>query len=828
MLRMPRSKYGRTFSHEIHVCQNAAQGRTSQARIGSAVRCAVELLERRTLLSAAISPAEMQQLYGFRSASGGNQIMFGSTAGDGSTQTIAIVVAYANPTLKGAFESVDDFNQFYNLPRFDVGGPTLTIFAQPGTTAPPAGKTQWDTEAALDIEWAHAIAPGANIELFEAADDSPAGLMSAEASAASSGASVVSNSWSIPDSATTESTYDSIFASDPGVVFLGASGDVGAGPRYPSVNPNVISVGGTTVSINNDNTYGGEGVWSNSRGAGGGGISVGELQPSYQTGKVNGASSTNRVTPDVSTDADPFTGASLLDLATNNNNPSGYIQYGGTSLATPMWAGLIAIADQGRQVYNGGVPNALSSSQVLTALYDTLPSSSLRDVTAGNNGFPAATGYDMASGLGTPLANLVVQQLAGIGTTPHLAFANPPPSTVIAAGTGGLPNFTVNVEDAGNNIIGTDSSAVTLSAYYNGYNNGAELATGNMTVNAVNGAATFSNLWLSGVPNHIGSYVLQATDGNDVAATFNFTVVAAEPRIATSITGSPLASLPHTPSLYGGVTLDASGNLYVAAQASGSFNGAIYRVSSGGTTSLLHAFTGGADGSDPSGSLLIDASGNIWGTTRAGGDSSGDGAVFELSSSGALLQSFDLSVSTTGQTPSGGLVMDSSGNLYGTAYGGGDFGSGDVFKVSGGSLTRLAAFDDAGLGANPLGGLAIDPSGDLFGTTSGGGAGSGTSFGTLFEVRAGSSTITTLTPFDGASVGGSPRAAPAIDAGKPLRHDVPRRQWEQRDRLRVRSGYESPADGGVVPGLEFRPVQLGRGARCERQSLWDDMGRDGV
>ena len=148
------------------------------------------------------------------------------------------------------------------------------------------------------------------------------------------------------------------------------------------------------------------------RRAGGGGISQLESQPSYQVGKVNGTSSTMRTVPDVSMDADPDTGVYVLD-----SYDGGWYQVGGTSLATPMWAGLVAIADQGRALDSESTLTGLT--QTLSSLY-SLPSSDFHDITTGSNGtYAATTGYDLATGIGSPVANLLVPALAGIRQRRH-------------------------------------------------------------------------------------------------------------------------------------------------------------------------------------------------------------------------------------------------------------------------------------------------------------------------------------------------------------------------------------------------------------------------
>ena len=200
----------------------------------------------------------------------------------------------------------------------------------------------WEVEEALDVEWAHAMAPMANIILVEA--DHPYNLYVATQEAATL-APIVSMSWGGGEF-TDETTVDPIFAV-PNVTFLASTGDTGVPGGYPAYSPNVVAVGGTSFTAINGTIYNTTG-WSGS----GGGISLVESQPSYQ----NGVQSTgNRTIPDVSAEADPATGVAVYD---SYNDVAGSIfgnagpwdQIGGTSLAAPTWAGLIAIADQGRSL----------------------------------------------------------------------------------------------------------------------------------------------------------------------------------------------------------------------------------------------------------------------------------------------------------------------------------------------------------------------------------------------------------------------------------------------------------------------------------------------
>ena len=147
-----------------------------------------------------------------------------------------------------------------------------------------------------------------------------------------------------------EATYDSDFHV-PGVTFVASTGDYGAAdPEYPAFSPNVVAVGGTSLTLNADNSYNSETGWgyqSASVGAfigSGGGISLYEPEPAYQQGVQSTGS---RTTPDVSLVADPATGAWIADPY--NLDPSNPFEVvGGTSLSAPAWAGLLALVNQGQ------------------------------------------------------------------------------------------------------------------------------------------------------------------------------------------------------------------------------------------------------------------------------------------------------------------------------------------------------------------------------------------------------------------------------------------------------------------------------------------------
>jgi subtilase family serine protease len=237
-----------------------------------------------------LSPATVKSAYTFPT---------GLTAGSG--KTIAIVDAYDDPS---AENDLAVFSSRYGLPACTTANGCFRKVGQSGGTTYPRKDSGWALEISLDVQWAHAIAPGAQILLVEADSNSFANLLAAE-DYAKTHAQYVSNSWGASEFSS-ESGYDAHF-SQTGVSFFVSSGDAGLPAEYPSASPNVISVGGTTLRFSGG-AFQSETGWSGS----GGGCSAYEPKPSSQsTGSVN--CSGKRATPDVSLDADPASGVSVYD-----------------------------------------------------------------------------------------------------------------------------------------------------------------------------------------------------------------------------------------------------------------------------------------------------------------------------------------------------------------------------------------------------------------------------------------------------------------------------------------------------------------------------------
>ena len=258
--------------------------------------------------------------------------------------------------------------------------------------------------------------------------------------------------------------------------------------------------------------------------------------------------------------------------------------------------------------------------------------------------------------------------------------------------------------------------------------------------------------------------------GNVIGAPISFVPEPLESRLLLSgYFLSALASFDGTDGAnpQAGLIADAAGNLYGTAPNGGAAgDGAVFEVASGsGAITTLASFdSNGADGTNPNSELVMDAVGNLYGTTEDGG-ANGEGTVFELakgSGTATTLASFN---ETNGAGPTGGLVMDAAGNFYGTAESGGANGVGTVFELAKGSgaITVLANFDGT-TGASPTGGLIADAAGNLYGTTTFGGA---NDEGAVFEVAKGSGAITVLASFDGTD-GASPSNQLLADAAGDL------------------------------------------------------------
>jgi uncharacterized repeat protein (TIGR03803 family) len=223
-----------------------------------------------------------------------------------------------------------------------------------------------------------------------------------------------------------------------------------------------------------------------------------------------------------------------------------------------------------------------------------------------------------------------------------------------------------------------------------------------------------------------------------------------------------------------GLIQDSAGNLYGTASAGGPAGaGVVFKISPAGRETVLYSFTGGADGAKPLAGVILDAAGNLYGTTNRGG-ASGYGVVFELSPSGheTVLHSF--TGGADGSAPYAGLIRDSAGNLYGTTFAGGASDFGVVFKVDPtGHQTVLYHFKGLTDGGLPSSGVILDSAGNLYGTTGGGGiAGCFYGCGVVYKLDT-SGNETTLYSFTNGADGGDPESGLIRDAAGNLYGTTP-------------------------------------------------------
>ncbi|HTT26065.1 MAG TPA: S53 family peptidase [Thermoplasmata archaeon] len=328
-----------------------------------------------------------------------------SAASNGTGQSIVIVDACGDPHVARDLVTFDTVN---HLPVA-----SLTVTSYGGGTG--CRKDAWSTETSLDVEWVHALAPGAKIQLIVTTNPKDQTMYGAwNYSLTNHLGNPISNSWGGHGGCTRRISAVLANATSAGVTVLASAGDSGAwgagtGQRAqnPADCPSVLTVGGTSLHVGAKGAYSSETGWYGS----GGGYVGGRHEPGYQVNasitdpyKVLGK-------PDVSAVADPSTGVWVY-----NSNQGGWYVVGGTSVACPIWAAFVADVNTQRAA-NAFAPLGSVDAYLYADVYGvagagTNYSVEFHDVTSGNNGWPAATGWDPVSGLGSLNAGPMAQQLA--------------------------------------------------------------------------------------------------------------------------------------------------------------------------------------------------------------------------------------------------------------------------------------------------------------------------------------------------------------------------------------------------------------------------------
>lgn len=312
-------------------------------------------------------PSDIQSAYSLPS----------STAGSG--QTVAIVDAYDLPT---AENDLGVYRSQYGLPACTTANGCFKKVNQTGGSTPPTKNASWGQEIALDLDMVSATCPNCHILLVEANSATNANLATAVNTAVSLGANVVSNSYGGSETGATNSAYD-----HPGHVIVASAGDSGTGPSQPCSYASVVCIGGTNLQRASNARGWAETAWTSS----GSGCSTKVSKPSWQTD----TGCTMRSESDVSAVADPNTGVAVYD-STAYHGQTGWMVFGGTSVASPLIGGVYALAgNASAQTYGSNIWNGKGAG--------------LNDVTSGSNGScsvsyicNAGPGYDGPTGWGTP------------------------------------------------------------------------------------------------------------------------------------------------------------------------------------------------------------------------------------------------------------------------------------------------------------------------------------------------------------------------------------------------------------------------------------------
>ncbi len=375
--------------------------------------------------SGGLAPADIQSAY--------------ALSGLSSTATVAIVDAFDTPTAEA---DLAVFRKQYGLPACTTANGCFKKVNQEGQASPlPAAATSqddWTLETSLDLDSVSSACPSCKIVLIEADDDQGTGLMTAINTAASLGATVVSNSWGDNGEDNTSSSQDSQYLTHPGMGIFFASGDNGVGNSYPPVSPLVTSVGGTTLT----KTSGGRGwtetVWGGNvsqDGATGSGCSQFESAPSWQSSSNTGCS--GRADNDVSADADPASGLAVYDTS---NGDGGWNVVGGTSMATPLVAAIYALTGNGAQGPSFSYSNT----------------SAFFDVTSGSNFSNGTSCQDQNSS--TTYASQICTARKGWDGPTGNGTPNGPAMAALAGGSGGS---TTGGSSSGSSAGGTTTGGST-------------------------------------------------------------------------------------------------------------------------------------------------------------------------------------------------------------------------------------------------------------------------------------------------------------------------------------------------------------------------------
>ncbi len=481
---------------------------------------------------------------------------YGGTTLTGSGQNIGLLEFYGY--------DISDLNAYYTnshqtrtaaVTGISTDGTSLSCFYNSGCD---------DTEQIIDMTQALGMAPGITT-LYVYVGSTDTAILSAMTTDSPLPLQLsCSWGWSPADPGADDPYYQKMAAQ--GQSFFVAAGDSDkwtiSNYPFPAEDANVISVGGTDLT-----TSGAGGSWSSETGwvYGGGGISPDRIAiPSWQklSGVItssNGGSTVYRNGPDVSANAN-FTFYVCADQITCTAN-----EYGGTSFAAPMWAGYVALANQQAATYGDSAVGFINPAIYpigLSSSYDT----DFHDITSGNNGFPAVTGYDLDSGWGSPNGANLINALAPTSETPNFTISASPSSVSVTQGSNGTSTITTTVS-------GGLNSAINLSA--TGQPTGVTV-TFNPTSIAAPGSGTSTMTMTVASTTATGTYTITVTGVSSVGSLTHTTTVA----LTVNAAATPNFTLSASPTSLT-ITRGSHGTSTITIHPTGGFTGSVALTATG-------------------------------------------------------------------------------------------------------------------------------------------------------------------------------------------------------------------------------------------------------
>ena len=469
--------------------------------------------------------------------------------------------AYYGGTLTGAGQSLG-LLEYYGTDLADLttyfknahqtNNVPVVLKPTDGTSTSCLASAGWDdTEQTIDMTQALGMAPGLScMVMYVGSTDSA--IFNGMATASPLNAQLSSSwTWS-PADPSTANPYFQEFAAQGQNLFQ-AAGDSGAWKTnsaiFPADDAYLTSVGGTDlVTSSAGGSWSSETTWAN----GGGGISPDKYAiPSWQTAPAPGCSKcskTYRNAPDVSANAN-YTFYVCADQTTCTAN-----SYGGTSFAAPMWAGYLALANQ-QSLANGGTALGFINPTLYTIGLGSSYTSDFHDITGGSNGYSATTGYDLATGWGSPNGAALINALLGTVPTPGFSLSASPASVTVAQGGSGTSTIT-------SSVTGGFNAAVSLSA--TGQPTGVTVGF-NPTSITGNGTSTMTMTVAASTVAGTYSITVTGTSGSTTETT----------TVSLTVTGpNPNFTISASPSTVN-IARNSSGTTTITTTISGGFNSAI-------------------------------------------------------------------------------------------------------------------------------------------------------------------------------------------------------------------------------------------------------------